>query len=68
MEIKVRVIPRAKFNRVELPKVWTTTTPTDGKANAAVIVALAKHFGVAKSRIKLIRGDASRDKVFNLVD
>ncbi len=86
MQIHIRVIPRAKFNRVEsigargnAPekkaatqpplqsfRVHTTTAPTDGKANQAVIALLADHFKIPKSQIKLIRGETSRDKVFEI--
>lgn len=67
--INVRVIPRAKFNRVEVQpdsivRVHTTTAPTDGKATADVIKMLAEHYGVPKTSIHLIRGATSRDKVF----
>lgn len=73
MQINVRVIPKAKLNKITVEadgnlKVHTTTAPTDGKANAAIIAALAKHFGVAKLNIKLVRGTASRDKVFLIQD
>ena len=69
MKINVRVIPRAKINRVEIQsdgvvRVHTTTAPTDGKATADVIKMLAKHYNVPKTSIKLIRGATSRDKVF----
>ncbi|MBR6597955.1 MAG: DUF167 domain-containing protein [Alphaproteobacteria bacterium] len=69
MKITVRVIPRAKFNRVEIQpdgivRVHTTTAPTDGKATADVIKMLSQHYDVPKSSIKLIRGATSRDKVF----
>lgn len=69
MRINVRVIPRAKLNRVEVQpdgtvRVHTTTAPTDGKATADVIKMLAEHYNVPKTSIKLIRGAASRDKVF----
>ena len=69
MRINVRVIPRAKLNRVEIQpggtvRVHTTTAPTDGKATADVIKMLAEHYGVPKTSIKLIRGATSRDKVF----
>lgn len=69
MKINVRVIPRAKINRVEIQpdgtvRVHTTTAPTDGKATADVIKMLAEHYGVPKTSIKLIRGVTSRDKVF----
>ena len=71
MIINVRVIPRAKFNRVEvksdgLVRVHTTTAPTDGKATMDVIKMLAQHYNVPKSSIKLIRGQTSRDKVFEI--
>ena len=71
MIINVRVIPRAKFNRVEvqpdgLVRVHTTTAPTDGKATMDVIKMLAQHYDVPKSSIKIIRGQTSRDKVFEI--
>lgn len=67
--ITVRVIPRAKINRVEVQpdgtvRVHTTTAPTDGRATADVIKMLAQHYDVPKTSIKLIRGATSRDKVF----
>jgi uncharacterized protein YggU (UPF0235/DUF167 family) len=69
MKITVRVIPRAKINRVEIQpdgtvRVHTTTAPTDGKATADVIKMLAEYYNVPKTSIKLIRGATSRDKVF----
>ena len=71
MRVNVRVIPRAKINRVEVQpdgtlRVHTTTAPTDGKATADVINMLARHYGVPKTSIKLIRGETSRDKVFEI--
>ena len=35
----------------------------DGEANAALAKMLAKHFGVAKTRITILRGGKSRQKV-----
>ncbi len=71
MRVNVRVIPRAKINRVEVQpdgtlRVHTTTAPTDGKATADVVKMLARHYGVPKTSIKLIRGETSRDKVFEI--
>ncbi len=71
MIINVRVIPRAKLNRVEIQpdgtlRVHTTTAPTDGKATADVIKMLATHYSVPKTSIRLVRGATSRDKVFEL--
>ncbi|WP_415182405.1 DUF167 domain-containing protein [Phaeovulum sp.] len=69
-EIAVRVTPKASRNAVlageEGLRVYVTVVPEDGKANAAVVKLLAKALGVAKTRLVLIRGATSRDKVFRL--
>jgi len=44
----------------------TTAAPEDGRANAAVAEQLARALGVAKTRLTLLRGATSRDKVFRL--
>ncbi|MDE5615332.1 MAG: DUF167 domain-containing protein [Alphaproteobacteria bacterium] len=67
-QINIRVIPRARRNAVEPQsdgtyRIYTTAAPADGDANAAVIKMLAKHLGLAKSGIKIIRGQTARDKV-----
>ena len=69
-EIAVRVTPRASRARVTveegLIRVYVTVVPEDGKANRAVQEALANALGLAKSRLTLIRGHTSRDKVFRV--
>jgi uncharacterized protein YggU (UPF0235/DUF167 family) len=42
--------------------------PEDGKANAAVIDLVAQGLGVAPSRLTLLRGATSRDKLLGLQD
>lgn len=37
--------------------------PVEGEANAALLVALAEHWGLAKSRLEIVRGATSRRKV-----
>lgn len=69
--LSVRVTPKARRNEISLDengglRVHVTAAPEDGKANAAVIKLLAKALGVAKSRVVLIRGGTSRDKVFRI--
>jgi uncharacterized protein (TIGR00251 family) len=68
----IRVTPQASVNQIKreeqadgsvLFKVYVTVPPEDGKANDAVIKLLAKHFGVAKSHIEIIRGHTHRNKV-----
>ena len=69
-EISVRVTPKASRNMVQVEggkvRVYVTTVPEGGKANAAVQKLLAKALGVAKTRLTLVRGQTSRDKVFRL--
>lgn len=65
--IAVRVTPKAAADRIVEEngqlRVYVTTAPEDGKANKAVIALLAKHWGVAKSRLSVVQGITGRDKV-----
>ena len=71
-EIAVRVTPKASRERIleedGVLRVYVTVVHEDGKANAAVQAALAKAMGLAKSRLTLVRGQISRDKVFRVGD
>lgn len=67
----VRVIPRARVNSITVDtdgtlRVHTTTAPTDGQANDAVIKMLAKHFDIPRSAIHIIRGHTSHNKVIEI--
>ncbi|PZP40144.1 MAG: hypothetical protein DI585_01800 [Pseudomonas fluorescens] len=63
----VRVTPKASADRIVeeqgVLRVYVTVVPEDGKANKAVLGLLAKHLGVAKSRLEIVQGSTSRDKV-----
>lgn len=69
-EILVRVTPKASRNAIKPEgdqiRIYVTTAPEGGKANDAVRKLLAKAMGIAKSRLTLIRGQTSRDKVFRV--
>jgi len=69
-EIVVRVTPKASRNALRVEegaiRVYVTTVPEGGKATAAVQKLLAKAVGVAKTRLVLVRGATSRDKVFRV--
>jgi uncharacterized protein (TIGR00251 family) len=41
--------------------------PVDGKANRHLAAFLAREFGVAKSAVTLVSGNASRDKLFRIL-
>ena len=47
-------------------KVWVTEPPEDGKANEAIIKALAKHFDIKRIHVRLLLGANSRVKVFDI--
>lgn len=68
--IPVRVTPKAARNAITREKgdirICVTALPEDGRANAAVAKLLARALGVAKSRLTLMRGAASRDKLFRI--
>jgi uncharacterized protein YggU (UPF0235/DUF167 family) len=69
-EFALRVTPRAGRTEVRLDgdrlRVAVTAPPEDGRANAAVQAALAEALGVARTRLSLVRGATSRDKLFRL--
>ncbi len=66
----IRVAPNARRAGVDLVdsqiRIGVTETPEAGKATEAARMALAKALGVAKTRLTLLRGASSRDKVFRL--
>lgn len=71
--IAVRLTPKASSDRVgeirKLPNgdeqlvVYVTAPPDDGKANEAMLRLLAKHLGVATSRLTIMRGQTNRNKL-----
>lgn len=70
-EFAVRVTPRARVEGCAVGEdgVWriaVRAVPEDGRANAAVAEALAHALGVAKGRLVLVRGAASREKRYRL--
>ena len=68
--LAVRVTPNARRAGVGVVdgviRISVTETPENGRATEAARVALARALGVAKTRLTLLRGAASRDKLFRL--
>lgn len=65
--LAVRVNPRSSRNKIHVQadgslKIWVTDPPVEGEANKAVCELLAKRLRIAKSRVCVFSGDASRDK------
>jgi uncharacterized protein len=74
--IAIRLTPKASSNRIgeartlpdgtEQLAVYVTAVPESGKANEAMIRLLSKHLNVAPSRITVIRGATSRNKIIEI--
>lgn len=71
MRYTVLVKTRVKEPRVTLQDdgtlaVAVAAPPTEGQANEAVIRAVANHFGVAPSTVRLVAGTRGRRKIIDV--
>jgi len=71
MKIFVRVKPKAKEEKVEKVddinfNVNVRELPEKGKANHAVIRALADYFNIGQSNIQIVSGSKSRLKIIEI--
>ena len=67
----VKVQPKASRDQVVgyrdgVLQLRVTAPPDKGRANAAVVALLADALGLAKSRVRIVRGQSSRDKVLTV--
>ena len=65
--LHVRVTPRGGRDAVigwegGIFRVRVAAAPADGAANRAVVDLLARHFGVARRAIIIVRGETAREK------
>ncbi|MDD2731122.1 MAG: DUF167 domain-containing protein [Candidatus Portnoybacteria bacterium] len=72
MKIFVKVKPAAKRQGVKRISdtnfsVAVTAPPEKGKANKAVILALAEYLKIAPSRIKILLGSTSKNKILEII-
>jgi len=72
MKIQVKVKPNSKSEEVSREGdsfiVRVKEPPREGKANQAVITLLAEHFGVPKSRVRILSGFRSKNKVIEIAE
>ncbi len=54
-------------NSLPFLKIYLTAVPVDGKANKELIKLLAEKLGVSKSRIEIIKGEKSKEKVVEVL-
>ena len=71
--IKVKIVPGSSKNKIvgvynNALKIAITSPPVDGKANKKCIAYLAKYFDVAKSKIEIISGQTSKNKLIRIYD
>lgn len=74
MKISVKIKPNSRHREEVVANddgsltVYTKVPAIEGWANLAAIKLVAKHYGVAPSRVKLVRGATSRNKMFEIAD
>ena len=71
MKIFVKAKPGAKLEKIKKIsensfEVWVKEKPENGKANVAVLRALAKYFDLAPSRLRIISGHTSKNKLVEI--
>lgn len=72
MKISVHIKPNSRHREEVVAgdngslTIYTKAPAVEGRANTAAAKLLAKHFGVSSSKVKLVRGAASRYKVFEI--
>jgi len=72
MKVFVTAHPGAKEEKVEAIddthfRISVKEPPLKGRANEAVIKAIAGHFKVAPSRVRIVAGRASRNKMLEVL-
>ena len=71
--VKVKIVPGSSKNKIigvynDSLKITITAPPVEGKANKKCIAYLAKYFDVAKSKIEIILGQTSKNKLIKIYD
>jgi uncharacterized protein (TIGR00251 family) len=70
-ELNVRVIPNASRDVIVgwhagALKIKTAVAPESGKANKAICALLAKHLGLSKRAVTVLRGQTSQMKCLQI--
>jgi uncharacterized protein YggU (UPF0235/DUF167 family) len=71
VDLLVRLQTRARRNAIleernGVLRVSVAAAPVNGQANAALCKLIAKRAGVARGRVRVIRGERSREKVVHV--
>ncbi len=59
-----------KDDNIELPelKIYLTAVPVDGKANRKLIKLLSEKLNISKSKISILKGGKSKEKIIEVDD
>ncbi len=73
MKLTIIAHPNSKNPRIENDllgemHVYVKEPPLEGKANKAVTEVLAGHLKIKKNQVILIRGEKSKNKVFEIIE
>jgi len=73
IRLNIKVHPRASQQKVQKTgereySVRVLSPPSEGKANKEVIAVLASYFRLPPSRVKILRGKKSRNKIVVIED
>jgi len=71
MKIFVKAKPNAKEEKIEKISdnnfiVSVKEPPVQGRANAAIIKALAEYFGINKNQLEIVAGYTNREKIIEI--
>ncbi len=69
MLIKVKVFPNSKNEEIikkseNAFEIFVKEKPLEGRANKAVVKALALYFKIPESKIRLVKGAKQKNKIF----
>ncbi|MBI2436561.1 MAG: YggU family protein [Candidatus Magasanikbacteria bacterium] len=70
--LNIKVLPRSSKNEIVgkmedgTLKIKLTAPPVDGEANKKLVELLSKEYDVPKSKIKIVRGMGSRNKIIEI--
>lgn len=72
MKISIIAHPNSKNEKVEEDllgalHVYVNEPPLDGRANAAIINKLSDFFKIPRSKVILLKGEKSKNKIFEIL-
>ncbi|MGI0007463.1 MAG: DUF167 domain-containing protein [Nitrosotalea sp.] len=51
----------------DLIEIGIMEKPVNGKANTVIVKQIAKHLGISKSKVRLVAGEKSQDKIIEVL-